>query len=179
MNVTEAIARKRAVRSYRPEAIQPGKLDQILDAGRRAQSSRNTQPWRFILVEQVDTLTQLAKLGNYSGHLAQAAAGICILTSDPAENVSLMFDAGQAAAYMQLAALELGLGSCLIKLHHPEAARDLLGFPKELHLHFVIALGYPENPSELEHPPRKGGRQPFESIAHFEHWGRSKAGNDS
>ena len=179
MKVTEAIARKRAVRNYRPEAIDPEKKFQILDAGRRAQSSRNTQPWRFILVELPNTLTQLAKLGNYAGHLAQAAAGICILTPDPTENVSIMFDAGQAAAYMQLVALELGVGSCLIKLHRPEAARDLLGFPIELHLNFVVALGYPEKPSELEPPARKGGRQPLESIAYFERWRGNEADFDT
>ena len=33
---------------------------------------------------------------------------------------------------MQLAALELGVGSCMVTLHRPEPARALLGFPEEL-----------------------------------------------
>jgi hypothetical protein len=46
----------------------------------------------------------MAKLGNYAGHLAGAALGVAILTPQPDQRFSVMFDAGQAAAYMQLAA---------------------------------------------------------------------------
>ncbi len=82
-----------------------------------------------------------------------------------------MFDAGQAAAYMQLAALELGVGSCLVTLHRPEPARELLGFPDDLYLNVVIAFGYPADPKAFEPASRSGGRRAVEEMAHFERWG--------
>jgi nitroreductase len=81
-----------------------------------------------------------------------------------------MFDAGQAAAYMQLAALELGVGSCVTTLHRPEPSRALLGYPDHLHLRMLVAFGYPADPATLEAPPRPGGRRPGEEIVHFERW---------
>ncbi len=86
-----------------------------------------------------------------------------------------MFDAGQSAAYMQLAALELGIGSCMVSLHRPEPSRELLGYPQDLHLRFMIAFGYPANPQDLEPArpagSRPAGRVPLDKIAHFERWG--------
>jgi nitroreductase len=109
-------------------------------------------------------------LGTYAGHLAGAALGVAILTPDPASRFSVLFDAGQAAAYMQLAAWELGIGSCLATIYEPDAARRLLGFPEELHLHIAISFGYPADPSALNAPPKPGGRRPLDRTFHFERW---------
>ena len=59
------------------------------------------------------TLADLSRTGRYAGHLAGAALAVVIVTPDPAQKVTILFDAGQAAAYMQLAAWEEGVGSCL------------------------------------------------------------------
>jgi hypothetical protein len=61
----------------------------------------------FIAVQDKDRLKQLSELGNWAGHLAGAAFGVAIVTPDPEQRFSIMFDAGQAAGYMQL----LGLGA--------------------------------------------------------------------
>jgi nitroreductase len=81
-----------------------------------------------------------------------------------------MFDAGQSAAYMQLAAWELGIGSCLASIYEPEQARDLLGFPPEWHLRIAISFGYPLDEVQLTQTPRKGGRQSFDQIVHWDRW---------
>src|SRR5215210_3501994 len=131
MNVIEAIRRKRAVRNYAPRPLAEEVVQQILYAGRRAQSSKNSQPWHFIAVQNRETLTELSRMGDFASYLPSAALAVAIVTPDPATRWSVMFDAGQAAAYMQLAALELGVGSCLITLHRPEPTRALLGYPDE------------------------------------------------
>ena len=109
-------------------------------------------------------------MGDFTGPLTKAVLGVAILTPDPATRWSVMFDAGQAGAYMQLAALDLGVGSCMVTLHRPEPARALLGFPGDLELHAMIAFGYPADPADLEPASRPGGRRPIEEIAHFERW---------
>ena len=74
MNVSEAIRLKRAVREFQPQPLEPGHLNAILNAGRRAQSSKNTQPWHFIAIQERETLLALSKLGPWAGHLAGATA---------------------------------------------------------------------------------------------------------
>jgi nitroreductase len=81
-----------------------------------------------------------------------------------------MFDAGQAAAYMQLAAWEMGIGSCLATIYEPEKARQLLGFPDDLHVRIAISFGYPKDPQILSRPPAKGGRTALDELVHWEKW---------
>lgn len=170
MNVSEAIRKKRAVRQYQDKPLPDEAVIAILNAGRRAQSSKNTQPWHFIAIRDRSRLERLAELGTYAGHLAGAALGVAILTPDPSQRFSIMFDAGQAAAYMQLAAWELGIGSCLATIYEPEKARELLGFPDDLHLRIAISFGYPMDEQFITNPPRPGGRLPLEQVVHWERW---------
>jgi nitroreductase len=174
MNVSEAIRKKRAVRHYQDKPLPEETVHAILNAGRRAQSSKNTQPWHFIAIQDRHRLEKLAECGTYAGHLAGSAFGVAILTPDPAQRFSIMFDAGQAAAYMQLAAWELGIGSCLASIYEPEKARELLAFPPDLHLRIAISFGYPESEATITNPPRLGGRNPVDQVVHWETWqGRS------
>ncbi|MFQ5897294.1 MAG: nitroreductase family protein [Candidatus Methylomirabilia bacterium] len=177
MDVTEAIRTKRAVRLFAPRPLPDDVVRRILNAGRRAQSSKNTQPWRFIAIRERATLEALSRLGAYAGHLAGAVLGVAILTPDPAQRWSIMFDGGQAAAYLQLTAWELGVASCLATIYEPEAARELLGFPADLHLNVALSFGYPADPDVLSAPPRAGGRRPFGESVHFERWGSSSVGH--
>lgn len=170
MTVSYAIKFKRAVRQFKQLPLPPDAVHAILNAGRRAQSSKNTQPWQFIAIQDRETLKALSECGTYAGHLAGAALGVAILTPDPAQRFSIMFDAGQAAAYMQLAAWELGIGSCLATIYDPEKARQLLGYPPEWHIRIAISFGYPLDQTVLDSPPHKGGRRTFDDLIHWESW---------
>jgi len=143
---------------------------QIVNAGRRAQSAKNMQPWHFIAIRDKARLKALSEFGTFAGHLAGAALGIAIVTVDPAVRWSIMFDAGQAAAYMQLEAWELGVGSCLATIYEPEKARELLGFPEDRHLNVAISFGYPADEALLAAPPKKGGRNALDEVLHWEKW---------
>ncbi len=170
MDVAKAIRTKRAVREFDGRPLPDAVVRTILEAGRRAQSAKNTQPWHFIAIRDRETLRALSECGTYAGHLAGAALGVAILTPDPAQRWSILFDAGQAAAYMQLAAWELGIGSCLATIYDPEKARQILSSPPDLYLHVAISFGYPADPSALTAPPRRGGRRPLEEVVHLERW---------
>ncbi len=170
MQVSEAIRLKRAVRAFKDEKLEDDEVQTILNAGRRAQSAKNQQPWQFIAITDPQVLKDLSELGTYAGHLAGAALGVAILTPDPAQRWSIMFDAGQAAAYMQLAAWELGIGSCPATIYQPEEARELLGFPEEWHIRAALSFGYPADETELTKEPAPGGRIDIEDITHWDHW---------
>jgi nitroreductase len=170
MKVSEAIRTKRAIRQFKDQPLTDEEVYAILNAGRRAQSSKNTQPWRFIAIRDKAVLKALSELGTWAGHLAGAALGVAILTPDPTEKFQVMFDAGQAAAYMQLAAWELGIGSCLASIYEPDKARQLLGFPADLHLRIALSFGYPLDEARLTAPPQKGGRADLSEIVHWDRW---------
>jgi nitroreductase len=170
MQVYEAIRAKRAVRKFTDEALPEDAVETILNAGRLAQSAKNTQPWHFIAIRDRATLEALSKLGHYAGHLAGAAMGVALLTPPPEQRFSIMFDAGQAAAYMQLAAWELGIGSCLATIYEPEQARQLLGFPEDWHIRIAISFGYAHSSENADRPPRKQGRRGFADVIHWDRW---------
>ena len=170
MNVSDAIRLKRAVRKFTDQPLPEETALAILNAGRRAQSSKNTQPWHFIAITDKTILKQLSECGEWAGHLAGAALGVAMLTEDPTERFQRLFDLGQAAAYMQLAAWEMGVGSCLATIYEEEKARLVLGFPFELHLRFAISFGFPLEDEKISSPPKKGGRRVLQDILHWQKW---------
>lgn len=170
MNVSDAIRLKRAVRKFTDQPLPDDAAVVILNAGRRAQSSKNTQPWHFIAITDKIILKQLSECGEWAGHLAGAALGVAILTPDPTEKFQTMFDAGQAAAYMQLAGWELGVGSCPASIYEPEKARQILGFPNEYHLRIALSFGYPQEGEIMDKAPKKGGRKALNDMVHWQTW---------
>lgn len=170
MNVSEAIRTKRAVRKFSERPLPAEAVHAILNAGRRSQSSKNNQAWQFIAVQDKAILTELSQCGEWAGHLAGAALAVAILTPEPTAKFQIMFDAGQAAAFMQLAAWELGIGSCPASLYDFERSRAILGFPAEWHLRIALSFGYPADETKLSAPPQKGGRRELEEVAHWEKW---------
>jgi nitroreductase len=170
MNVSEAIRTKRAIRRFTDQPLSDEQVRAILNAGRRSQSSKNDQGWQFIAIRERPTLEALSRCGQWAGHIAGAALAVAILTPEPSQKFQIMFDAGQAAAFMQLAAWELGIGSCPASIYEAEQARLILGFPAEWHLRIVLSFGFPSEPARLTESPHKGGRKVLSEIVHWEKW---------
>ena len=170
MNVSDAIRLKRAVRKFQDRPLPNDVIHAILNAGRRSQSSKNEQGWQFIAIRDRSILEELSKTGAYAGHLAGAALGVAIVTPNPDGKFQDLFDAGQAAAYMQLAAWELGVGSCLASIYEPDLARQILGFPSSWHLRIALSFGYPLDEEKLSSSPKKGGRKSLDEIVHWNKW---------
>ncbi len=170
MDVAEAIKSKRAVRKFQDKPLPEEVVRAILNAGRRSQSSKNEQVWQFIAIRDKAILKALSECGQYAGHLAGAVLGVAIIMPDPNAKFQTLFDAGQAAAYMQLAAWGLGVGSCIASIYDLEKARGILGFPADRYLDVALSFGYPEDESKLSAAPKKGGRKPLEEMVHWDRW---------
>src|SRR3954452_4611027 len=163
MNVGDAIKSFRAVRQFADRPLPEDVVEQILNAGRRSQSSKNTQPWQFVAVRDRDTLTQLSTTGAYAGHLAGAALGVVLVAEG-----EVAYDLGQTTAYMQLAAWELGVGSCIASIYEPEQARAILGIPAQYNVRYALSFGYP---AQTDQPPlKRGGRRPLDELVHWDKW---------
>lgn len=63
MELTAAIQKRCSIRRFKPTPVEKAKLDRVLESGRRAPSWGNTQPWRFIVVQDKDRREAIAKAG--------------------------------------------------------------------------------------------------------------------
>ena len=144
METWDAIRARRNVRVFSERAIADADLDRILEAGRRAPSSRNWQPWDFVLVTDREQLPELAKVWRGAAHVAGAAAVIVclgpVLADDDHRHNWLQYDHGQATMSMALAAADLGIGSSHAAVADQDLARTLLGFPED---RFAVSLLLP------------------------------------
>jgi len=61
MDIAEAIMNRRTIRRFSSRPIEDGLIDEILEAGRRAPSASNTQPWRFVVVRDETRKAALAE----------------------------------------------------------------------------------------------------------------------
>ena len=173
MTAWDAVHAKRAVREFADRPLDPGHLERILDAGRRAHSAKNLQRWAFVVVRDRDRLRALSAVGRWAGHLAGAAVAVALVTPDPrapGAPLSVTWDLGGAAAQMMLVGWELGVGSCPATVYEQDLAREILGYPDEMHCEYILSFGYPADPSVLTRQNRPGGRRPVEDIVHEERW---------
>ncbi len=63
MDVSAAILKRTSIRSWKPDPVEKDKVEKVLEAGRRAPSWGNTQPWRFIVVQDKERIEEIAKAG--------------------------------------------------------------------------------------------------------------------
>jgi nitroreductase len=168
-----AIGTVRVVREFADRPIDPTDLERILDAGRRAGSSKNLQRWSFIVVTDRERLVRLAEVGPYAGHVAGATAAIALVTPDPrapGAPLSVTWDVGRAAQNMVLAAWTLGIGSCPATVYEQALTREILGYPADRHCEYVLSFGHPADPGLLVRPNRAGGRVGLDDVVHRERW---------
>jgi nitroreductase len=169
MQTFEAVSSRRDVRSFADRPIAPEHLDQILEAGRRAPSSRNTQPWDFVLVTDRAQLEQLSTVWIGAGHVAGSAATIALVIDDSDEAARrVQFDLGQVTMSIMLAAADLGIGSGHSGVGERQLARQLLGLPDGKSCEFLISLGYPAGRPLA--PIKNPDRRPFGDVVHRGHW---------
>jgi nitroreductase len=171
METWDAITARRNVRDFEPRPVSSEDLDRILEAGRRAPSSRNWQPWDFVVVTDRDQLRALAKVWRGGGHVADSAATIALIlprTEDAHEHEIALYDLGQATMAMQIAAADLGIGTGHSAVADQELAREVLGLPATHYAAYLVDLGHPaDRPLK---PIRKPKRRPFDEVVHRGGW---------
>jgi nitroreductase len=167
----EAITSRRNVRSFADRPIDEEVLDRILEAGRRAPSSRNWQPWDFVVVTDRAQLQELAKVWQGAGHVAHSAATVALVVEDfddQRTRETAQYDLGQATMAMMIAAADQGVGAGHSAVSDQAKAREVLGFPEGRRAAYLIDFGYPDD--RPLRPIRRPDRRPFDDVVHKGGW---------
>lgn len=150
--------RRRSIRKYSGESISPEDVQLLLSAALRAPSSRNRHSPQFVVIEDRQMMARLAMVRSKgSTFVAEAPLGIVVL-GDPSASNHWMEDAVLAAAYIQLEAEDLGLGSCWCQIidtltpngqESAEYVRLLLDIPLQLQVLAIITVGHKDEEKEM------------------------------
>ena len=156
MDTWLSIASKRDIRDYADRPIPDDVVHRLLDAGRLAGSSRNTQQREFVIVSDHEALAEAVFApGNVRG------AALVVAISGTAGGI----DMGRAAQNMMLAAWNDGVGSCPNGIRDAETAERIVGGPVSL----VLTFGYPARPRDpesrtAEEWSARANRKPFDEV---------------
>jgi nitroreductase len=156
MDTLLAITSRREVRDYADRPIPEDEVRTILEAGRISGSSKNRQPWRFLVVEDPEVRDKVAA-SVYAPENVHGAALVIAITVTGKGPTSL--DAGRAAQNMMLAAWNDGIGACPNGIADSEAMAGALGVSAGEQPVNVLTFGYPARPRD---PAR---RSPEEWLA--------------
>lgn len=169
----DAIRARRNVRQFAGQPIPFEHVERILEAGRRAPSSRNTQPWDFVVVNDRGQLAELATVWRGAGHVARSAVTVALI-APAAGRGAVQYDLGQATMAMMIAAADLGIGSAHSAVGEQELASSLLGLPADRVCAYLVSFGYPAD--RPLRPIARPDRRPLDEIVHYGRWGRRTRG---
>ena len=171
-DVVEEIRKVRQARLFHPTPVPDDVLNQLLEIARWSGSSRNTQPWHFVVVRDKQMLQDLSQLRPPINWVADAPLALAVVL-DGGEEASEAYDEGRVTERVLIAAKLLGLGGGTAWYGDPEKdakAKQLLGIPAERRARSMIVLGYPT--TTTDHRPNKNtpGRKPMNEIVSYERY---------
>ncbi len=164
----------RTVRWFTDQPVPQAVVDDLLTVARWSGSANNRQPWEFVVVRNRDTLQRLSELEGYVRHLAGATlVTVLVMDGNPDQVEQETFDEGVLSQRLQLAAQAHGLGSAIGWFHGEgrQAAKDILGIPRDRLVRTALSFGYEDVGAEgaRSHPPQ--ARKPLAEIVHDERFG--------
>ncbi len=157
----------RSIRRFKPVPISRELIIKILDTARFAPSAHNSQPWRFIIVEDSVIKEKLANLHIGAKPLRSAPQAIVVVSDKNASPDSYLIDGANAAIYIQLAAHALGLGTVWIQtMRNIRDIQRILNLPENLVPVAILAIGYPDE------QPRLRERIPLERLVYYDKYSK-------
>lgn len=166
--VIETIMARRSIRKYKPQPIEPEKMQQIIRCGVNAPNGRSMESWEVRIVDKPELIAEIdsvynkytqevSKIKAAMHHAAYGAPVLVFIAYDTTYDVSPV-DCGLLGANMLLAAQSMGIGSCCLGgiarfMNAPEASGLLerLQLPDTHKLLYAIVFGYPdESPAPKE-----------------------------
>lgn len=178
-NFNELIKNRRSMRKFTSEELSQDEVVTLLKAALMAPTSKRSNCWQFVVVDDKEILTQLSKCKEQSASFIAEAAVAVVVLADPMASDVWMEDAAIASIYLQLQAEDLGLGSCWVqvaeRMHsETETSNDyvhgVLDIPRQLQVVSIIAVGH----KAMERKPFNEDNLQWEKV-HINKYGAEQA----
>ena len=178
MALLDLIKHRKSVRHFLDRPVEREKIMMCLEAARLAPSACNSQPWKFIVVDDRQLKNKLCDAafgGIYSmNSFCKMAPVIVVVISEKSKFLAriggmfrgtnyYLIDIGIAGEHFVLQAEDLGLGTCWIGWFSEQAVKSILNIPQDKKIDILIALGYYDG----EKVGSKHSREPIDKIASF------------
>ena len=172
MEFSEVIQKRQSDRRYAPKPVAREHILKCLEAARLAPSACNSQPWKFIVVDDRSKLAELSEAAIGLG-MNKFTVQVPVMVAVVQEKMNLeaqagalvkdkdysLMDLGMAVEHFCLQAAELGLGTCIMGWFDEKRVRKALGVPRGRRVQLLLMLGYPDSPT------RAKVRKPLEEIS--------------
>lgn len=174
MDFLDLAAKRCSVRRYLGRAVEREKIERCLDAARLAPSACNSQPWKFVVIDEPQLRDKVAKLTFGPvlsfNHFSMTAPVLVLLIAERPKIIAKIggklkqknftqMDIAIAAEHFCLAAAEQDLGTCIMGWFDEEGVKNLLNIPAKKRIELIITAGYPD--PEYDHPKK---RKPLDKI---------------
>ncbi|NIQ97875.1 MAG: NAD(P)H-dependent dehydrogenase/reductase [Desulfuromonadales bacterium] len=167
------LQKRRSIRRFKSRPIEQEKVEALIEALLRSPSSRNLDPWEFVVIDDQEMLQKVGQAKEHGSNFIAGAPLAIAVIADPQRCDVWIEDCSIAAIILQLMAESLGLGSCWAQIRlrphdaHTSAEdylKELLDLPRGCKVEAVIGIGYPDE--------QKAGH-PVESLQRDKvHWNR-------
>ena len=175
--VVEELRQVRQARLYHPKPVPEDVVNQLLEIARWTGSSRNTQPWHFVVVTDKEQLRQISTLRTPITWVADAPLAIAVVLNGENETAEA-YDEGRVTERLLFGARVLGLGGGIAWVGDEAGqarAKELLGVPAERTMRSVVVLGYPTTLKDHRPNANTPGRKPLSEIVSYGTFDKAKA----
>jgi nitroreductase len=167
------LLRTHQVREFTSQPPTEAEMTALTEVARWSGSSRNAQPWRFIVIRDPETLHRLGGAGFPSSRaLMTAPAAIAIVLPGDPDDIENAFDEGRATERILVAATSLRLGAGMLWLW-PELrpmAGELLRLPGDRYVRTIVAIGHPSEAAKRPKSAPGTARLPASETVLKERW---------
>jgi len=175
MDALEAIYSRRSIRKFKPDVPEIRLVEEILEAGARAPSGGNCQPWRFIVITDKKTINLVTLFSpGFANHPTKPPLLLAVCSTQEGygegqtPRMKAMLDTYLAAENIAIAAVAKGLGTVMVSSFPEKEIKEILEVPENVDLALLIALGYPD----IDGNSRATIRKPVESVSYKEKFGK-------
>jgi len=163
----------RQIRQYKAEPVPDDIVSELLKVARWTGSSRNTQPWHFVVVTDKELLRKISQLRTPINWLAAAPLGVAIVLDG--SGVSEAYDEGRVTERILIAAHSLGYGAGVAWFGddtQQDEAKRIMGVPAERTARSIVMIGRPISAKDPRPAARPGGRKPLSEIVSYDRYSK-------
>lgn len=168
------ITNRRSCRKFKDQEVSEEKISELKKAVLLSPTSKNNRPWEFIFITDKSLIEELSLCKPHGAAFLKNAPLAVVILPDPNKSDVWIEDTSIAATYLQLAAENLGLGSCWVQIRKrmydknisaSERTKQILNIPEQYEVASIIAIGS----KEKERAPYSD-KDLLMNRVHMNHW---------